>query len=264
MVGTLRSELIPDAHSTCHLGELLAVTLTVPEPWAEIIAAASATLSAEFSGLPQVQFAPHISLCQPFRPAATLSSEPAAEPSAAAGTVAAIAGVIERMLSGQPAPIIRTGDVSCFEARGGGSEVVYIPAESEWLRRVNRRLVFETGPFHAACPHPAGNGTFDLSGYTPHITLAITRELPADPHLHAAIAARAAALWSKTSPRWESFHATDVVLSVTTDDHSGGVLPAACTLRRWKLAAAAPLANRDARQAGRGQQLPAFTARAGA
>ncbi len=202
---------------TCHSDELLALTLTVPQQWAESIAATADTLVEEFPALPRMQFAPHISLCQRFRPALFASSQTGGTGDADL-SLAAITGVIGRVLDGRPVPFIRAGEVRCFTGASGGSEVVYLAVEAEWLRQINHLLVLKTAPFRAACGHSPGKIDFDLSGFTPHITLLLTRDLPVNPPLHAAIAARAASLWSMVKPHGDGFRATEVVLSATKQD----------------------------------------------
>lgn len=207
-------------------GQVLAVTLTVPEPWARAIVAAARVLCDEFDGIPAMPFEPHISLCQSFTPGSSLH---------------AVATAVGCAIGDLPAAFIRVGGVRTFNEDGAdpAPEVVYVAAEAGWLFNANHRLVLATDPHRRTDVPSPGNPAFDLAGYTPHITLVFTRDLPRNPRLRHAVAERAAVLWQATRPAGDGFWADDIVLSAVECDEeriAAPVPPLPSTIRRWCLA----------------------------
>jgi 2'-5' RNA ligase len=203
----------------------LAVTLTVPSPWAEAVAAVAEQLAAEFELGPLPSFAPHVSLCRPF---------------CCSTTPDAVAPVVSDALRRLPLTPVRVGGVSSFHMADGSPEVVYVSVQAPWLPSLNRQLVERTEAYRCGAEvllAVSGNPDYDLDGYTPHVTIVMTRTPHEPADRRHALAARAAALWAERRPPGDGFAGGEVVLSVL--DADGADWPPLQvpphTIRTWRL-----------------------------
>jgi len=193
----------------------LTVALLVPEPWREAIATAIGQLHREFPSLPTSPYAPHVSLCQTFYSDTPLPT---------------VAGAIEAALCGAPPAAVAVDGVCTFDGPDGNPDVVYVGADSPWLRLAHTRLMRTTAAYRCSAPQGLpllGNPAFDLAGFNPHITLLIVRDEPASADRLRLIAGRAAAVWAAHRPAGAGFAVTDVALSTWAPEapDDAGVAP---------------------------------------
>lgn len=211
----------------------LAVTLSVPPPWAEAVSAVAAQLAAEFDLGPPSPFAPHVSLCRPF------CCDAAPE---------AVAHVVGAALPRPPLTPVRVGGISSFRMSVGSPEVIYVAVRARWLGLLNRRLVQETEPYRCGAEvllAVSGNPEYDLDDYTPHITVVMERGSTVHPAPHArrrALAERSATLWTQRRPAGGGFAVEEIVLSVLDADGADWPPPHAAPLvvRTWRFGDTGP------------------------
>jgi hypothetical protein len=214
---------------------VMAMTLTVPSPWAEAVGATVEALRTEFAVAPFPPFEPHVSLCRPFCSLAAPET---------------VAGAVGRALERLPIGTVRVGEVHSFRMSDGSPEVLYVAVEADWLGPANRRIVEETASFRCSdeiAAAVAGNPEFDLDAYTPHITLIIPRELEGEPQRRHAVAERAEALWRARRPHGRGFRPGEIVLSLLAVEPSAAWPPDEATphiVRTWRVGRGGHLSDR--------------------
>lgn len=212
------------------LGEdAVSVALALPPAWAEAVRRVTTALATEFAGETMPAVAPHISLRQSFLPSVGLEL---------------VESAVEKALAGVALLPIMVGAVASFDRSPGDPTVIYLPAVSNWLLLCHLRLLDLTGQLRARPRSPLlapGDPKFDLSGYTPHITLA-QDELPATVDARQAMRARASELWQRHAPAPPEFVPELVTLSVWSPREkagSPGARPEHAAVRSWTLPLAA-------------------------
>jgi len=192
---------MPDTRDNASDGDTFAyaISLTVPAPWREAVAATTTALRRQFPSVPPAMFAPHISLCQSF-----CTDEPDA-----------LVMAVARVVRGLPPALVQVGGVRSFDDANASPLVLYLDVQAAWLRLAHLRLLRETGPYRsqpAGDDDAPGNPAFDLEGYTPHITLLFARYLPAAVERARALR-EATTTWDALRPAGAGFPAGEVVVS---------------------------------------------------
>lgn len=215
-----------DAGRGFRLGEdAVSVALELPAEWAGAVGRVIIALADEFDCQAMRSVTPHISLRQSFLPSVGLEL---------------VESAVAKALAGAPVLPVSVGPVASFDRAPGDPSVIYLAAASKWLDYAHLRLLDLTGPLRARPRSPLlapGNPAFDLSGFTPHITLAMD-DLPAAVDTRKSMLVRAAELWQSHAPASPSFLPERVTLSVWSPREKAGAAgrqPAQTAVRSWSL-----------------------------